>query len=462
VNDPPVSPNDEILDVESEGGEHPEIEFREEDVAEEVRDPKLMKDPGAPSPAEVERHNTTHMPYRSWCPICVEGRARDKPHHRHDGQDEKSIPEIVFDYGFLGGEGDDETVAVQIAKDRRTRMLFAHVVPRKGFSHEHGASEMIRDIEKLGYGDIILKCDGEPALKTIQEAVRVRRSGGNTILENSPVGDSRSNGAAERAVQSISEQVRVVRRGLEQRLGLRLSAKHPVTAWLVEHCADLISKYQVGDDGKTAYERWKGNYFTLEEIEFGEKIHYRLNNTKASQKQHKLEIRFVERFYLGRWWRTGEAVVGTSGGVIRAGTVRRVGAHRRWDKDGLAAVKGVPWQWNPAEGEVHPDLQVRWLREEELEAGRAQASQDDRKLYRMRLKKEDFLEHGFTEGCHGCQAIIAGKTARGHTEQCRSRVEAAVTTTERGKRRKEHQEEKENQEAARRMERDDNRAKRAR
>jgi hypothetical protein len=448
---PPVSPDDDILDVEED--EHQDIEFKE-DVSEETRDPKLLQDPGAPTAAEVEKHCVTHMPYRSWCPVCVEGRARDKMHKKGDDQENKEIPEIVFDYGFLGAKGDEETIAVQIAKDRRTRMLFAHVVPRKGFAHEHGAAEMIRDIEKLGYSDVILKCDGEAALKSIQEVVRNRREKGKTVLENSPVGDSRANGAAERAVQSVSEQVRVIRRGLEQRLGLKLSCKHPVMTWLVEHSADLISKYQVGEDGKTAYERWKGKRFTMEEIEFGEKIHYRLNMKNKAQ-QEKLEVRYGEGFYMGRWWRTGEALVGTPEGVVRAGTVRRVGAHRRWDKEGLEKVQGVPWQMNPGEGAVHQDLQVRWLREEELEAGRAAAQDDDRKVYRMRLKREDFLEHGFTEGCPGCQALIGGTAARGHSEACRTRMEAAVTSTERGKKRRELQEDRENQEAARRMERDD-------
>ena len=105
---------------------------------------------------------------------------------------------MVFDYCFLGSEGED-TVASQVTRDRRTRMIFAHVVPKKGFSHEHGATELIKDIAKLGYNEIILKCDGEPALKTIEEEVRRQRSE-KTILENSPVGDSRANGAAERAV----------------------------------------------------------------------------------------------------------------------------------------------------------------------------------------------------------------------------------------------------------------------
>ena len=81
------------------------------------------------------------------------------------------------------------------------------------------------------------------------------------LLENSPVGDRRANGAAERAVQAIAEQLRVIRRGLEHRLELRLSGKHLVTAWLVERAAVLLSKHHVSDDGKTGYERWKGKPF---------------------------------------------------------------------------------------------------------------------------------------------------------------------------------------------------------
>ena len=61
---------------------------------------------------------------------------------------------------------------------------------------------------RQGKNEIILKCDGEPAMKTTQEEVRKLRSE-KTILENSRVGDSRANGAAERAVQAIEEQVRV-------------------------------------------------------------------------------------------------------------------------------------------------------------------------------------------------------------------------------------------------------------
>ena len=67
-------------------------------------------------------------------------------------------------------------------------------------------------------------------------------------------------------------------------------------------------------------------------------------------------------------WVGGAQAKLLSGHVLafsRAGAVRRVGAHRQLDRDGLEHVCGFPWQWDPAQGDVHPDLKVRWLAEKE-------------------------------------------------------------------------------------------------
>jgi len=96
-------------------------------------------------------------------------------------------------------------------------------------------------------------------LKHIQEEVRRRRTE-ETILENSPVGDSRSNGHAERAVQEIVGRVRTLKHGLEKRTGLIFESNHAVIPWLVEHASDLHNKFHVSRVGKTPYELWKGKY----------------------------------------------------------------------------------------------------------------------------------------------------------------------------------------------------------
>ena len=90
--------------------------------------------------------------------------------------------------------------------------------------------------------------------------------------------------------------------------------------------------------------------------EFGEKVHYRFEKKTLT---NKLDVKWGEGFFLGKWWRTGEAVIGTQDGILRAGSIRRVGGHRRWDREGLDRVRGVPWQWDPEQGEVHADLTVR-------------------------------------------------------------------------------------------------------
>ena len=77
-------------------------------------------------------HNNTHMPFRAWCSACVAGKAHDRPHYKRNEQEgQRGIPEIVFDYGFLGAEDEEETMAVQIAKDNRTKMFWLMSFPAK-------------------------------------------------------------------------------------------------------------------------------------------------------------------------------------------------------------------------------------------------------------------------------------------------------------------------------------------
>ena len=342
----PVSPSPDLCGGEEaapEMGEIPqeqEVTFEPQEPAgeEEAQPPVIARDPGAPTPQEVAQHDVTHLPHRSWCPACVSGRSRDRPHRRLDGRDPSSLPCVVFDYGFLGAVGDSDTLAVQIARDVETKMLFAHVVPRKGLVANHGVTQLLKDIDRLGHTKMCLKSDGEASLIAIQQEVKRVRAA-ETLLENSPAGDSQANGIAERAVQSVSEQVRVLRKSLETKLQARVPGSHPVMCWLVEHSADLLNKYQKGADGRTAYHRLRGKPWLHEMVEFGEKIHYRLN-VKDWDRKYKLEGKWGEGFFMGVKWRTGESWVATPCGIAKTSAIRRVGAHRRWDADGLLQVKG--------------------------------------------------------------------------------------------------------------------------
>ena len=61
---------------------------------------------------------------------------------------------------------------------------------------------------KLGleFVDIIVKLDNEPALTSLIESwntLRALKSGSRMVIENSPVGSSKSIGIVERAIQSV-------------------------------------------------------------------------------------------------------------------------------------------------------------------------------------------------------------------------------------------------------------------
>ena len=52
-------------DILPEGG-------REITAEDEALPTKVIARPGMPTQAEIERHRIDHIPYRSWCPECVE------------------------------------------------------------------------------------------------------------------------------------------------------------------------------------------------------------------------------------------------------------------------------------------------------------------------------------------------------------------------------------------------------
>ena len=74
------------------------------DVEEETGTRVRVKaaDPKLPTAEEVDTHNLTFLPYRSWCPHCVRGTGKTMD-HRRAGRD-KLIPEIHVDYCFTNKE----------------------------------------------------------------------------------------------------------------------------------------------------------------------------------------------------------------------------------------------------------------------------------------------------------------------------------------------------------------------
>ena len=176
----------------------------------------------------------------------------------------------------MGEEGGGKTLAVLVGKMRETKAIMATVVPRKS-SGSWAARRLMAWMRELGHahGDVIVKSDNEPAVKSLVEEwgrLRAAEGGGKMVVENSPVGSSQSNGVVERGIQTVQGMIRTLRSALEDRWGVKLEADHVVWTWMVEYAGWLVTRGEVGKDGKTAYERIKGKAAKLVGMEFGEGV----------------------------------------------------------------------------------------------------------------------------------------------------------------------------------------------
>ena len=234
----------------------------------EGRAPRVPRAPHCVSREEREAHEATHTPYRAWCPYCVRGRARNTPHQRRGDQDRQDgVPRIALDYFFMSNADEaasDNPILVML--DESTGEKYARVVGQKGLGRDGDMDWLVKDLsEELkawGHaggeaGHIIVKTDGERAITAVREAL-ARYHGGKVIAEGPPRGESQSNGAIEEAGKVVREYTRVLKEQLEHKAKLKIASADVLTTWMIRWGAMLCSRYAVGRDGATPYERRRG------------------------------------------------------------------------------------------------------------------------------------------------------------------------------------------------------------
>ena len=125
----------------------------DENVSDESRDVQRRKMGRPPSSSEIQEHNRLHMPYRSWCPVCVSAKAPDLPHFRRGAAEEDSAQrdEVSLDYCFMKDVVGGPTATVLAGRDRKSGLYIGHAVPFKGTSTEWIADQIERDLRKMGY-----------------------------------------------------------------------------------------------------------------------------------------------------------------------------------------------------------------------------------------------------------------------------------------------------------------------
>ena len=257
------------------------------------------------------------------------------------------------------------------------------------------------------------------------------------VNEYSAIGESASNGRAERTVQAVEDMLRTLKSALEARLRVRVPSTHPIMRWLVEHVATILNRYSVNKDGATPYFAFHGKRPSDRLVEFGEKVFYYVPRKARAKLDHRWKL----GIFVGLSANSNESYVSSmKGNVIKARTIARVVEGNKWDAVAVMNTKGIPGALNPMGREVidpsieesaaphlEGDAELRERAEHSLPAQAApMEGLEEKRRAKMRKKItfKDLDKYGYSDNCRRCRDLQRGiqNPCKDHSDECRLRM----------------------------------------
>ena len=124
--------------------------------------------------------------------------------------------------------------------------------------------------------------------------------------------------------------------------GEYLGPSHLLITWLPRQEADLITRYKISHDGKTADKKRTGKRWKLSLSQCRERTHYKLLKTEAQESvfgQKLLQGRFVSIHS-----RSGCLLMMIKVGVVYGHGLNRMTYTDRWDPTDLLMLHRLPWK----------------------------------------------------------------------------------------------------------------------
>ena len=228
-------------------------------------------------------------------------------------------------------------------------------------------------------------------------------------------------------------QIRAMKIGLEQRIGVKVTTRWKIIEWIVELSAVLINRCLVGKDGKTAYARLMGKNSSKEILEIGERVLAKVMRGRASGRRQALKARWEDAVWVGIAKRSNEHIVVLEGGgpAIRCRTVKRRPLGNRWQAAKIEEIAATPRKPNPDDATRQNVEHTRPTRSTEVdhaeELDRPVTAEPKEPLRRnFKITRRILEKYGYSSDCAGCDAVLAGRKAREHTAHCREMLEAAM------------------------------------
>jgi hypothetical protein len=306
-------------------------------------------------------------------------------------------------------------VTILVMKDRGSRAIQAWGVERKGADDAALVARSVGGLRRFWHrGRFLVKTDGEPTLSVLKERIMRDLSDGAIAVEPPPH-ESESNGAMENGVKLINGLLRVHLMAFERKICGKIPSAYPVMAWLIEHVADVATKYLQAADGRTAYERLYGKKVHEEALEFWEKVFWRKRRTQDMNVV--LDSRWVEGVWLGHRWGSIHHRLSVGNEVLEVRAVKHRPRAERWSREALEQVQVLPWPNSAPDDEAPMQVLPPLPEGERAEQPRVRPEVGPRRVY---SRHADLEKRGYTSNCQRCMLMREGKSAAGkaHTEAC--------------------------------------------
>ena len=353
--------------AEQEAGALPRVLGPEADETTTVPT-RVLKSPYQPSAAERAAHEGHHLPFRPWCPLCVQARADDDPHYVQEPADEKQVPKVVFDIFYVGTDqlaakyklkggyfscrekplvtktDLDQAIAVLNVIDCKI-LAQATLFANKELD-DYKVSFLIAVLEVWGHTTVVLQTDQEPATLALANAVRDRRSH-STLVRGSPPFSKQSAGYAEGANKLAAGLLRTYKLKLEHKLGREIKMTDPIVPWLVNSVGWMITRFQPRSHGGSSHKMLYGKEYSGEIAEMGEQVWYRIS-ARVAAGRGKWEARFAKGIWVGKSELDDtHLVIDLERGVQKVRTVRRMPEEFRWQPELIQNIRVTPWKHIP-------------------------------------------------------------------------------------------------------------------
>ena len=295
------------------------------DISGDTRSALTLRTPEPPTDAARTVHNTTHVPFRDCCPICVASRGRSSPHRRVVvDRTADTLPKFQADYMFIRTAEESKTQPCITVVETRSGAVISFMSARKG-GYEDMRKEILRHFEAYGFlNPVIVQCDKEMS-----------------IMPKSCTREKGENGVKICARIESSEQ-RVCRSSARTHTGTRTmlpdtnrdehwhtaSAISPAIPFAVRYAGFVLSRFT--PDGRTPFQYFFGTPYVSPLCMLGESVFALIPDQEV--RASKLTNRWISGCWWGRDASSDEHLVGTKFGLLKCRSVRRKPLGEQWSR----------------------------------------------------------------------------------------------------------------------------------